>query len=359
MTARRAGAFLAGGVVIVAAALAASPGKAGFAPVEVHAHPIATFQIGETATRFGALEFLGGLTLSSPDPDFGSWSGLDFAPDGKTLYAVSDTGLWFTTRLIEDNGRLTGIDAPMIARMLGDNGRPLRTKQNADAEGLRIVERDGALTALVSFEQTPAVRLFAMAPDVSDATPRRFGLPPFVNRIRTDQGLEAIAVAPPAGRFAGATVVLAERSLDKNHNHRGFVLDGPLAGAFSVVRTDDFDITDAAFLRSGDLLVLERRFSLATGLAMRIRRFDGASIAPGATVDGTVLVEAAGGYQIDNMEGLAVRESEDGRIVLDLISDDNQNLLQRTVLLQFALKPVPPPLPRLSPRQTPSSPPSP
>ena len=63
-----------------------------------------------------------------------------------------------------------------------------------------------------------------------------------------------------------------------------------------------------------------------------------------------MLIEAAGGYQIDNMEGLAVRETEDGQIVLDLISDDNQNLLQRTVLLQFALRPPPPPMPRLSPQ---------
>lgn len=356
MTPRRAGAFLAGGVVIVAAALAASPGRAGFAPVEVHVHPIDTFQIGQTATRFGALEFLGGLTLSSPVPDFGSWSGLDFAPDGRTIYAVADTGEWFTARLVEDNGRLTGIEAPMIAPMLGDDGRPVTAKKDADAEGLRIVARDGALTALVSFEQAPAVRLFALAPDVSDAAPRRFGLPAFVNRIPPDQGLEAIAVAPPDGRFAGATVVLAERALDRNRNHRGFVLDGPLAGAFSIVRSGDFDITDAAFLPAGDLLVLERRFSLATGFAMRIRRIDGASIAPGATVDGTVLIEAAGGYQIDNMEGLAVRETGDGRIVLDLISDDNQNLLQRTVLLQFALNPSPPPTPRLSPRPAASSP---
>ncbi len=88
---------------------------------------------------------------------------------------------------------------------------------------------------------------------------------------------------------------------------------------------------------------------------MRIRRIDGAAIKPGVTVDGTVLIEASGGYQIDNMEGLAVRQTADGEIVLDLISDDNQNLLQRTVLLQFALRPAPPPTPHLSP-QPPSSP---
>ncbi len=356
MTARRAGRLLAGGVVLVAAAFSASAGEAGFVPVEVHAHPIATFRIGQTGTRFGALEFRGGLTLSSPDLDFGSWSGLDFAPDGKTLYAVSDVGAWFTARLVEQDGRLTGIDAPMIAPMLGDDGRPVTTKSKGDAEGLRIVARDGIETALVSFEQTPAVRLFAAAPDVSAATPRRFGLPAFVNRIPSDQGLEAIAVAPPDGRLAGATVVIAERSLDRNRNHRGFVLDGPFAGPFSIVRIGDFDVTDAAFLPTGDLLILERRFDLSTGFGMRIRRLDGASIAPGATVDGTILIEVGSGYQIDNMEGLAVRESDAGETLLDLVSDDNRNLLQRTVLLQFVLRPVPPPMPRLSPQAPASSP---
>jgi len=67
-----------------------------------------------------------------------------------------------------------------------------------------------------------------------------------------------------------------------------------------------------------------------------------------------VLIEAGAGYQIDNIEGIAVRATADGETLLDLISDDNRSFLQRTVLLQFALKPVPPPAPRLSPRPLPS-----
>ena len=54
--------------------------------------------------------------------------------------------------------------------------------------------------------------------------------------------------------------------------------------------------------------------------------------------------------QIDNMEGLAIRTDGEGRAILTLISDDNGNgPLQRTILLQFALQPKAPPLPRPRP----------
>jgi hypothetical protein len=69
---------------------------------------------------------------------------------------------------------------------------------------------------------------------------------------------------------------------------------------------------------------------------MRIRRIPGASLKPGALLDGPVLIEADLGQEIDNMEGLAVHQ-EAGRTVLTLISDDNFSFLQRTVLLEFVL----------------------
>jgi hypothetical protein len=180
------------------------------------------------------------------------------------------------------------------------------------------------------------VRAFA-APDVAASIPTRVPLPKFVNGIRHNQGLESIAVAPAGGTLAGSIVVIAERSLDAAGNHRGFILSGPQTGTFFIRRSDDFDISDATFLPDGDLLILERRFSFSDGFAMRIRRIAAAGIAAGATVDGPVLVESGTRYQIDNMEGLAVRPGPAGTTILTLISDDNNNLLQRTLLLEFAL----------------------
>jgi hypothetical protein len=60
-------------------------------------------------------------------------------------------------------------------------------------------------------------------------------------------------------------------------------------------------------------------------------------VKPGTTVDGPALFEADMSYHIDNMEGLSVHRAPDGALVLTLISDDNFSMIQRTLLLQFAL----------------------
>ncbi len=345
-----AGLCVAGVIVAAAVSFSSRAAQPGFATIAVHAHPITAFRRGQADDLFGRLTFRGGLVLSSPSSDFGGWSGLDFDADDKTIYAVSDTGAWMAARLVRNNGRLIGVADVRLAPILDVNGKPLVGKVNSDAEGLRITRRDGVETALVSFEQTPAVEAFAAAPDFATTPPRHLILPRFVNHLPTNQGLEAIAVAPIDSPLVGATVVIAERSLDRNGDHRGFVLDGPLAGPFFIRRSSDFDVTDAAFLPDGDLLILERKFSFAQGFAMRIRRIAAHNIRPGTTADGAQLINADDRDEIDNMEGMAVRTDNDGETVIDLISDDNHSLLQRTILLQFVLNgSAPPPRPRLAP----------
>lgn len=307
----------------------------GFDPVAVRTTPIDAFRPGSGETRFGSLVFLGGIEIASSDRRFGGLSGLDILPDGKTIVAVADTGYWFTAELTGTDGEPLGLANAGIAPLLLDNGRPPISKIAGDAEGLRIIVRDGRPAALVSFEQVPAVRVYA-GPDFASSVPRHDPLPDFVYGLPSNQGLESVAEAPADGPLAGSVLVVAERALDEAGNHRGFVLTGPRAGEFAIRRTDDFDITDAAFLPGGDLVILERKFSYAWGPATRLRRIASAEIARGATVDGAVLMEADGAYAIDNMEGLAV-SSDSGRTLVTLISDNNTSFLQRTLLLRFAL----------------------
>lgn len=326
---------LLGGALAAVLATAAPALEPGFAPVAVGTTPIETFLPGSGETGFGDLEFLGGLELAFDDRGVGGFSGIDFVDD-TTFVAVSDTGLWFAARLADgDDGRPAGLADPGIAPMLMDDGKPPATKIDGDAEGVRIVLRDGVPVALVSFEQDPAVRAYA-GPDFASARPERLPLPDFVYGLPANQGLESVAVAPEDGPLAGAVVVIAEKALDETGDHRGFVLSGPRAGEFAIRRTGDFDVSDAAFLPDGDLLVLERRFGYLAGFAMRLRRIPADEIRRGATVDGDVLMEADRRYRIDNMEGLAVTV-RDGRTILTLISDDNTSLWQRTILLRFAL----------------------
>jgi hypothetical protein len=308
-----------------------------FQPLDLTVRQITEFQSGSGRTRFGTLEFRGGLELSAADKRFGSWSGLDVAPDG-TLTAVSDRGMWLAGALAEDAGTLTGLRGARMARMLDQNGNAFIGKRNSDAEGLRIVRGKGGPQAVVSFEGINVVRRYVADPDFAHARAKPVRIPLAIGRIRGPDGIESVAVAPAASPLGAALVLIAEHALDAAGNHRAWIVDGPRAGEVAIVRKDNFEIADAAFLPGGDLLILERQFGYTIGLTMRIRRLAGADLRPGATVDGPVQIEANLMYQIDNMEGLSVRTGADGTTILNLISDDNGNrVLQRTLLLQFAL----------------------
>jgi hypothetical protein len=155
--------------------------------------------------------------------------------------------------------------------------------------------------------------------------------------LPSNKGIEALVAVPKGGPLAGSLIAVSEAGLDEAGDIKAFLIGGPSPGAFSVRRLNDFDISDATLLSAKELLILERRFSYLSGVAMRIRRIPLAAIRPGAVVDGPVLLEADLGFQIDNMEGLSVHRTPAGDTVLTLVSDDNFSPIQRTVLLQFAL----------------------
>jgi hypothetical protein len=136
---------------------------------------------------------------------------------------------------------------------------------------------------------------------------------------------------------AGTLIAVSERGLDASGNVRAFLIGGATPENFSVRRSDDFDITDCTITPNADLVILERRFSWARGVALRMRRVALSEIVPGGLADGPVLIEADMGYQIDNMEGIGVHRDASGDVVLTLVSDDNFSPLQRTILLQFTI----------------------
>jgi hypothetical protein len=149
--------------------------------------------------------------------------------------------------------------------------------------------------------------------------------------------VEALAFVPRgSGPLGGTLIAIAERARDRAGDHLAFLIGGPRAGSFTIKRKNDYDVSDATILPSGDLVIVERKFGWTTGLYIRMRRLPIAEIRPGALVDGPVLIEADLGQQIDNMEGISVHRAG-AETVLTLISDNNFSMLQRTLLLQFSL----------------------
>lgn len=304
------------------------------APLEIASQPISVFRAGQESQRFGALEFLGGLRLTSSEPLFGALSGIRFRPDGSTFVAVLDTGHWLTGQVERDaDGRLSGIRNADISEMLARGGGSSPGKSSMDAEGVALVPNGVA----VSYEQLHRIDLY---PDPGFATSPPFARLDMVigrKELRHNRSLETLAASPAGSALGGALVTVSEESLDSQGNVLAAILGGPLKGRFSVRRSGGYAITDGAFLPGGDLLLLERRFSLASSIGMRIRRIPGETLRPGAVVDGTVLIDVDFSHRIDNMEGMDVVAGPDGQPHIIVTSDDNHSIFQNTLMLEFRL----------------------
>ncbi|MEJ1160357.1 esterase-like activity of phytase family protein [Prosthecomicrobium sp. N25] len=333
---------------LVAIAPAAEPGDAplpaGAFDVEVRATPLTSFKRGSPETRFGALEWLGGLELSSPVRHFGAFSGIATADKGRDLLLLTDNGFWLAARLESGpDGKPLAVGSARMAVMRDSDGRPLLGKDDADAESLAIRPAEGGFEALVGFEERHRVLRFrATGPfpgGVLGTRGERFAaLWNEQKPMRWSKGLESLAIVPPGLMGDAVAVGLSEAPPRGERLGYGYIFRPRGFDRFRFVLRDDYDPTDATFTPEGDLLVLERRFTIASGVGARIRRVRAGTIAPGAVVDAEVIFEADLSDQIDNMEGIALDVAEDGRRILTLVSDDNRSILQRTLLLRFRLR---------------------
>jgi hypothetical protein len=330
---------LLGGCALAAVAMLASCEPSTIAPGQTLTIPVESdviTELGGNPTLSPGLTFLGGIELSSSEPLFGAFSSIRFR-DEQDFLGVFDTGYWIEGRILRDaEGRLAGLDAVRLAPLLDASGRESPSKFFVDAESLAL---DGE-HAFVGFEQRHRVVTYAPLTDLGKALPSAPIAFPFdLDILHSNGGFESLVIAPKGSQIEGALVAIAEKSYDVNGNIYAAIVGGALAGEFRVRPHDAFEITDAAYLPDGDLLLLERRFSIATGVGMRLRRIAGATIRPGAVVDGAILFEANYRSQIDNMEGLDVLPKADGSVRLIVVSDDNHSILQRTLMLEFRLAP--------------------
>jgi hypothetical protein len=304
------------------------------ASIEVKARPIASFDPRDKShVRFGSLEWRSGLVLTSAFPGFGGLSALRLDPKGERFVSLSDKGSWFTGRIVYNGREMTGLADVEAAPMLGADGRPITARGWFDSESLAF---DGEV-AYVGLERVNQVLRFDFAKGFTRARGDVVAMPPAVKKLPFNKGLEALVFVPKGQPLGGTLIALSERGLDAQGNLIAFLVNGPTPGQFSVRRTDNFDISDAVLLPSGELLVLERKFSWFTGIGIRIRRIPLASIAPGAVIDGPAIFNADLGQEVDNMEGIDAHVTAEGDTVLTMISDDNFSMLQRTLLLQFTL----------------------
>jgi len=335
--------FIAAGTLVAALALLVGSFAIAEAPryahaptrIAIQATPIASFDTRDSAkTRFGQLEFRGGLVLTSNDQAFGGISALHVEPDGAHFLSVTDKGSWLRGRIVYRDGHPSGIADAEMAPMLGPDGRPLAARGWYDTESL-AQGNDGLF--YVGIERVEKIVRFDYRRDGLRARAQPIAVPDDFKTFTFNKSLECLTAPPKGAPLAGSLIAITERSLDAAGNHRSYVIKGGQFTRFTVMRSDDFDVSDCAILPPADILLLERRYSPLRGVAIRIRKLHLSDIKEGALIDGPALFYADLGYQIDNMEGIGVHRNAQGETILTLVSDDNFSAIQRNLLLQFAL----------------------
>jgi hypothetical protein len=288
---------------------------------------------------FGKLALLGEVVLTSPSEYFGGYSALAVDEKGERFLAISDSGSWLSGRLDYQNGQVSGLADARIGAIPQADGRPLQGSRDRDAEALVPLE-PGRLEGryLIGFEGRHRIEEYAFEQDELHGPVGKRPLPEQLKGMSSNAGLEDLAILR-GGPFSGAMVAFAERKLTAEGNHTGALVKDGKSHPLFLKRHEQFDVTDMQSLEDGSLIVLERSFNRETSrLDIRLRRIDAADIKPGAILDGEALLEAGPGLEIDNFEGLAIHRDPSGETVLTLISDDNFNFFQRTLLAQFKLQ---------------------
>lgn len=278
------------------------------------------------ARQVGALTFLGAWALQSSNEDFGGISALVALRDGRFM-GVGDAGTLIGFGLTRNDRT----DRPFIAPLPGSQGSEQNFKDR-DSEGLAHDPMTGQFW--VSFEANHAIRRYA------PGFARMTGIVRLAEMQDwpSNKGAECI-IRLQDGRF----IVIAETIENDVHPALLFSGDPVEAGSavtpFSYRPPDGYRVTDGVQLPDGRLVILNRRISFPEGFAAKVAIVDPAAIDDRKAVAGRIIATLDGPLLVDNMEGIAVTKGQEG-VILWLISDNNFNIMQRTILMKFAMPDV-------------------
>jgi hypothetical protein len=273
--------------------------------------------------RVGALTFLGGWHLTSNARVFGGISALDV--DNNRMTAVSDIGAIIRFRLGQF-GAVGDADLKSVPKGCG----PVVRKSDNDTESLA---HDAARqTWWIGMEWRNII-----CRTNADFSKGAYVTPPSIARWRKKKGPETL-LRLADGRF----LTIAEKARDDDPVRPAVLFDrdpndpAAIATKLGYRPPDGFDPTDAAQLPDGRILVLNRRFALNSLFTAVLVILDPSAMNANDTMSGRMIARFEPPVISDNFEGLSVT-TENGRPVIWIVSDDNYERWQRTLLLKFQL----------------------
>lgn len=262
---------------------------------------------------------------------FSEISDLAYWDKAQKLFMISDEGKLFVfhakfTEKIED---LKAIEAANLTKKGGKRFK----KWAKDSEGMTI---DAKGRLLISFEGKAKIGWFHKNSDKIGQRIKKYTIPTLLQNPKNyrsrNKSLEALAWHPEYGILTVAEWPLKQ---DDKKQQTIYALNGK-KWHFKAEPEEKSAVTAIEVMQSGDLLVLERSYTgLTNPFVVTLKRVYLKNCKKGiCRTEVLAKMNTHKGWSIDNFEGL----TRVGKNRYVMVSDDNDNFFQRTLLIYFEVK---------------------
>gem|GEM_PF-162476 len=265
----------------------------------------------------------------------GGLSSLAWDQDESRLYALSDRGSLFHLRPTFDNGTLVRVEALTAFALRDRRGRVLQGR-HADAEGMVLQHADngkaGDSLLAVAFERHPRIVRFRPDGRYVDQLELPADLHDASHFSDPNKALEALTWLPGLGFLTAPERPLAGAG---KGTVSLFALDGR-SWRYPLLATPNASLVDMQALPDGSLLTLERGHGLMflpIVISLRQTRVTADNAGQRLPVSTIAILDSSQGWSVDNFEGLSRHRG----LKFFMVSDDNFNALQKTLLVYFEL----------------------
>lgn len=295
--------------------------------VDTAPQDIAVHALGHPAGRAGALRFVRGWRLSSSNAMFGGFSSLAVTgPDRFQL--IADNGYWARFAVLPGD-RVADARIGKIPVPGGNVGK----KSKSDVEALLFDPATDQSRVALEFVN----EVWRLDPTLGRIESRAALPRPHWPK---NSGPEAMARLPD-----GRIVIFSENADDDPRGREALLFEGDPSVPGTRAQRFYYDaegkgaVSDATTLPDGRILLVHRRVGFDPVFTTTVAIVDPADIRPGAVLRSRTIGRVPGALA-DNYEGAAVT-TDGARIFLWLVSDNNFNRWQRSLLVQFELVGLP------------------
>lgn len=266
-------------------------------------------------------------------------SGLAWDQDEQILYAVSDYGILYHIKLSFKDAKLEAMKVVYATPLKNKKGKALRGKYS-DSEGLSLTNGNnnhkGDSRLIVSFEGKP--RLAKYSPKgvllAKLKIPRK--LQKRKNYRSKNKALESVTVHPKYGPLTASEYPLKKDNIKYQTLYSTSWKAVGKVWHFAASKATNSAVTGLETLPDGNILIMERAFfSPFTPVVFNLRRLflDNCNKKQECKTETLARFDGSDGWLLDNFEGLT--HLRDNQYLV--ISDDNKNPFQRTILVHFEI----------------------